>query len=61
MIAVRGARHDALKEVDQAKKDKEISEDEAKRISKRVDEAVSKAKEEVETTARNKETEILTV
>lgn len=61
MIAIRGARHDVLKEVDQAKKDKDISEDEAKRIQKRIDEAVSKAKEEVETTVKNKETEILTV
>ncbi|HET7673280.1 MAG TPA: ribosome recycling factor [Candidatus Saccharimonadales bacterium] len=61
MIAVRGVRHDAMKEVDQAKKDKAISEDEAKRISKRIDEVVSKAKEGVESTAKNKESEILTV
>jgi ribosome recycling factor len=61
MIAVRGVRHDALKEVDQAKKNKEISEDEAKRITKRVDEAVSKAKEDVESEAKNKETEILKI
>ncbi|HEX5456040.1 MAG TPA: ribosome recycling factor [Candidatus Saccharimonadales bacterium] len=61
MIAIRGVRHDALKETEQAKKDKGISEDEAKRITKRVDEAMAKAKEEVESTAKNKETEILTV
>lgn len=61
MITIRGARHDAMKEVDQAKKDKEISEDEAKRIHKQIDEIMAKAKTDIETTAKNKEAEILKV
>lgn len=61
MIAVRSARHDALKLIDQAKKDKSISEDEYSRISKRIDELVAKTKADVEAKTKAKETEILTV
>jgi ribosome recycling factor len=61
MIAMRGTRHDVLKEAEQAKKAKQISEDEFKRIINKVDEIMAKAKTGVETTAKNKETEILKV
>lgn len=61
MIAVRGIRHDVLKQADQAKKDKSISEDEYARIVKRVDEIVAKTKSDVDAKAKTKETEILTV
>lgn len=61
MISMRGARHDALKDLDQAKKNKEISEDDFKRTVKQIDELMAKAKSGVDSTAKAKETEILTV
>jgi ribosome recycling factor len=61
MVRLRGVRHDALDAVDKAKKDKAIGEDEAKRLEKQVDEAMNKAKSEVEASAKAKEAEIMTV
>ncbi len=61
MIAMRNARRDAMSELDQAKKDKDIGEDEHTRYAKLVDDAMSKAKNEVEKTTKNKESEIMTV
>lgn len=61
MISMRGVRHDAIKEIDQAKKTKQISEDEFARISKRIDEAMTNAKSKVDVISKNKESEILTL
>lgn len=61
MIALRGIRRDAIDAVDQAKKDKAIGEDDAKRLEKQIDEAMSKVKAEVDAAAKAKETEIMTV
>ena len=61
MVSLRGVRHDALKSVDQAKKDKSIGEDDAKRLEKQVDDAMNQAKAGIESTAKTKETEIMTV
>lgn len=61
MIAIRGARHDTLKEVEQAKKNKEISEDDYNRIGKQIDEIMAKTKNNVESIAKNKQEEILKV
>lgn len=61
MVSLRNARHDALKEIDQAKKDKDIGEDEAKRVEKQIDEAMNQAKNEVDTAAKAKEDEILKI
>ena len=61
MIALRSVRHDALKEVDQMKKDKSVGEDEAARLQKQVDEAMNASKSEVESLSRSKEQEIMTV
>lgn len=61
LISMRSIRHDALDIVNEAKKDKDISEDDAKRLTTQVDEAMNKAKGEVEATARAKEAEIMTV
>lgn len=61
MVRLRNVRHDALKAIDQAKKNKEIGEDEAKRLEKQIDEAMASTKSEVETAAKQKETEIMTV
>ncbi len=61
MISLRNVRHDAMDAVDKAKKSKDIGEDEATRLQKQVDEAMNQAKLEVESAAKSKEQEILTV
>jgi ribosome recycling factor len=61
MVRMRNIRHDALDEFDQAKKDKDISEDDAKRYSTHVEEAMNKARTEAEAAAKAKEQEIMTV
>lgn len=61
MISIRGVRHDALKDLEQAKKDKEISEDDFKRTVKQIDDIMAKTKNDVDAKAKAKETEILTV
>jgi ribosome recycling factor len=61
MISLRNVRHEAMDAIDKAKKGKEIGEDEAKRLSHQVEEAMNKARTEVELTAKAKEAEIMTV
>lgn len=61
MIALRGVRHDALDVIDKAKKDKELGEDDAKRLSTQIEEAVNKTKTEIEILAKAKESDIMTV
>lgn len=61
MITVRNIRHDTLGMVDQAKKDKDIGEDEAKRLADQVEEVVNKIKSDIEVTAKAKEQELMTV
>jgi len=61
MIAMRQVRHDALDKINAAKKDKEIGEDEAKRLQKVLDESMAKVKAEVDALAKAKEAEIMKV
>lgn len=61
MVRLRGIRHDAMDAISSAKKDKAIGEDDAKRLEKQVDEAMNKARTEVEAAAKAKEAEIMTV
>lgn len=61
MIVLRGVRRDAIDATDQAKKDKSIGEDDAKRLEKQIDEAMNKIKSEVDAAAKAKESEIMTV
>ncbi len=61
MIQLRSVRHDAMDAIDKAKKDKEIGEDDAKRLSGQVDDVMSASKAEAEASARAKENEIMTV
>jgi ribosome recycling factor len=61
MIALRNARHEAMDTINKARKDKDISEDEAKRLSSQVDEAMNKVRAEAETAAKAKESEILSL
>jgi len=57
MIAMRNARHDALKQA----KSGDFNEDDKKNIQKRIDELMTEKKKRVEELAKTKETDILTV
>lgn len=61
MVSMRGTRHSAMEAIDKAKKDKEIGEDDAKRLQKQVDDFMAKYKSEVDTAAKAKEIEIMTI
>lgn len=61
MVSLRNIRHDALDAVDKAKKDKSIGEDDAKRLEKQVDDAMSAARSAAETAAKAKEQEIMSL
>ncbi len=61
MIALRGVRRDAMDAIGQAKKDKDISEDEAKRITQQIEDMMNQQKAAVDSAAKAKETEIMTV
>jgi ribosome recycling factor len=61
MIRMRNARHDALRAADAGKKDKSLSEDDAKRVEKQVDEAMNKYRATIDQQAKAKEQEIMTV
>ncbi len=61
MIVMRSVRHEALDVIDWAKKDKQIGEDEAKRLISQVEETMAKAKDDAETKAKAKEAEIMTI
>jgi ribosome recycling factor len=60
-IGMRQARHSAIDDVNAAKKDKEIGEDEAKRLQKMIDDVIAATKTELEQIASSKEAEILSL
>jgi ribosome recycling factor len=61
MISFRNIRHEALDVIDKAKKEKQIGEDDAKRLTGQVEDAMNKARTEAEVAAKAKEQEILTL
>jgi ribosome recycling factor len=61
MIALRGTRHETLDTFNEAKKDKDLGEDEVKRLSQQVEELMTQAKNQAEAAAKAKEHEIMTV
>ncbi|MDQ3065018.1 MAG: ribosome recycling factor [bacterium] len=61
LIAFRNVRHEAMDIIAEAKKDKDISEDDAKRYSAQIDELMVKQKAFVDLAAKTKELEIMTV
>jgi ribosome recycling factor len=61
MIALRGIRRDALDAIDKGKKDKEVGEDEAKRLTAQVEDHLKQATAQAEAAAKAKEQEIMTV
>ncbi len=60
-IALRNIRHDALKDGKTMKDNKEISEDEFKRIEKTLESAMSAIQVKLETATKDKEAEIMKV
>ncbi len=61
MISMRNVRHEALREADNSKKDKTITEDDYTSIKKELDELINKHKAEVDALAKAKEQEIMKV
>ena len=61
MIALRNVRHEAIDAFDEAKKDKIISEDEDKRLVGLVEDAIKKARTDIEAATKAKEAEIMKV
>jgi ribosome recycling factor len=61
MIKLRATRHETLDTFNEAKKDKDLGEDEVKRLSQQVEEAMTQAKNQAEAAAKAKEQEIMTV
>lgn len=61
MVRMRGVRHDALDVISKTKKDKQIGEDDAKRLEKQVEDAMNVARAQAESTAKGKEHEIMTL
>lgn len=61
LVGLRNVRHEAMRDLDQAKKDKNISEDDAKRAQKQLDEQIAHFKAEAEAAANVKEAEIMKV
>jgi ribosome recycling factor len=61
MIAMRNVRHELLKAADSAKKDKSISEDDAKRVEKQIDDSMAQQRQAVDQLAKAKEAELMTI
>lgn len=61
MVRLRSVRHEAIDAIDAEKKNKNIGEDDAKRLTQQVEEAMNKAKSDVDVAAKAKEQEIMTV
>ncbi len=61
MVALRNIRREAMDAIEKGKKDKEIGEDEAKRLQKQTDDNLNQYKTQAETAAKAKEAEIMTV
>ncbi|HUC88045.1 MAG TPA: ribosome recycling factor [Candidatus Binatia bacterium] len=61
MVNLRNVRHETLDQINSSKKSKELSEDEAKRLEKQIDDLMNVMRDQVEATVKNKEAEIMTV
>ncbi len=61
LIVMRAVRREIMKELDQAKKDKDIGEDEHKRLSNQIDQLMADYKSQTEAAAAAKEQEILKI
>ncbi len=60
-IALRNIRHDALKDAKSKKESKDLSEDDVKRVEKSLDSLMSEFQSKLESAAKAKEAEIMTI
>lgn len=60
-ISLRNIRRDAFDTIATAKKDRQIGEDDAKRLEKQVDDAMTVIRSDIDALAKAKETDIMTV
>ncbi len=58
-VRMRNARHEAFKQLDNAKKDKQMGEDDVKRAEKNIDDAMNRFRQAMDVVAKAKEQEIL--
>jgi len=61
MIGMRNVRRDAMEAIDKAKKDKDIGEDDAKRLSGQVEDAMKAAQAKADSAAKTREQEIMSL
>ena len=61
MVTLRNIRHDVLDIISGAQKDKQIGEDDAKRLEKQVEDAMLRVRGDAEAAAKVKDQEIMTV
>lgn len=61
MIQLRAIRHEAIGAIDKLKKDKQLGEDDAKRLTTQLEAAMTKVRNEAEAAGRAKEADILTI
>jgi ribosome recycling factor len=61
MIQLRAVRHEAMNAIDKLKKDKQLGEDDAKRLTGQVEAAMGKIRAEAEAAGKAKEADILTL
>ncbi len=61
MVSLRAVRRDVISDIEQSKKDKLLGEDEAKRLISQIEDAMSKAHNEVEAAAQTKSNEIMSL
>ena len=61
LVRMRNSRHDILKQLEAAKKDKQLGEDDWHRLEKTVEDMLAKYKKQMETAGQTKEQEIMTL
>jgi ribosome recycling factor len=61
MVRMRSVRHDGLDAIAKSKKDKHLGEDEAKRLEKQIDDALSTQRAIIDAAAKAKEQEIMSL
>jgi ribosome recycling factor len=60
-IAMRNARHEIMKEVEQSKKNRQITEDDQRSTEKQIDELMTNYKNEVDQLVKAKEQDVMTI
>ena len=61
VVRMRNSRHDLFRQLDTAKKDKQISEDDVRRTEKTINERMNSVRLQMDTAAKSKESELLSL